>query len=327
MKKRIKSIGIFIGVLLLVIILGFSFFVGKSVFENVVDMKNSSAETSSMEVAKEYFQKINFDIEDFQSKYQIQELEIPSTFESYKIPALYIKSNESNVKGIIVMVHGLGGNRWTNCPVGEMFLNNGYDVITYDQRNAGDHKAKYHTFGYFEKNDLKDLVTYSKKIIHEDQMLGTFGFSMGSETIGLYLGTDHGNKNLDFAILDSSVDNMKNILNIVMEDMNLGLPLSYLLFTENIYMKMKLGFTYKDTDVPNALKNTTVPVLVIHSEDDQLAPYWMGENIYKGIPHNNKKLYSVKDSKHVEIYDDNPMEYERQFLAFEKMVKEASLKK
>ena len=59
---------------------------------------------------------------------------------------------------------------------------------------------------------------------------------------------------------------------------------------------------YKRQDVPSAVADTDVPVLVINSKADQLTPYYMGRDIYKAIDSKDKKILSVKDSDHAQVW-------------------------
>lgn len=49
----------------------------------------------------------------------------------------------------VILVHGLGGNRYTNYPLTQMFLQKGYNVLTYNQRSSNENTAQYTTFGYW----------------------------------------------------------------------------------------------------------------------------------------------------------------------------------
>lgn len=155
----------------------------------------------------------------------------------------------------------------------------------------------------------------------ENKKIGVLGTSFGGATAGIYLGSDHGNKNIDFAILDCPVSDMEYMITTEMEEMDIGIPMTYLIFTGNMVNKIKLGFSYKDANVASHIKNTSVPVLVINTEIDQVTPYFMGEDIYKAIPHNKKKIFTVTDSKHAEINVDYPNEFEENIMEFIKTYK------
>jgi esterase/lipase len=94
-----------------------------------------------------------------------------------------------------------------------------------------------------------------------------------------------------------------------MAAMDIGLPLDYLVWCGNIVNRLQLGFGYKDADVTRRIADTNVPVLVIHSNADDLTPYFMSVGIYNAIISDKKEIFSVEDSAHAEIWQDYPQEY------------------
>ena len=51
------------------------------------------------------------------------------------------------------------------------------------------------------------------------------------------------------------------------------------------------------------IKNINVPLLVMHGEEDQIVPFWMGKKIYE-IANKPKYSYFTK-------YDDHMMEFDK----------------
>lgn len=312
-KKILKLIGIIFVFIMAVLIIGTGYFTGISVFNGSMQMMDN--EGTSFENAKAYFKKINFNLDEFKSKYTIETIKIKSTFGEHLIPADYITIDGDKNADTIILVHGLGGNRWTNYPIATMFLENGYNVISYDQRSSGENTAKYTTYGYLESHDLKDCVSYLKDNIN-DNKIGVWGTSFGGATAGIYLGSDHANKNVDFAILDCPISNMSYMLSTEMEKMEIGIPVDFMMFMGNLITKAKLGFSYDDTNVCNYIDKTKVPLLIISSRADKVTPYFMSEDIYNSVKHNHKKIFTVEDSAHAEIFFDYPTEYEANILEF-----------
>lgn len=305
MKKHAKKIVLVIGIILVVGIIGMSYFMGITVFENSI--VNVDANPPS-------FEKVNFDIEQFQSNYDIKKITIESTLDGHDIPADYITVNGNKKAPTVIMIHGLGDNRKTYSPVADMLLKNGYNILSYDQRNSGENVADYTTYGYLEQHDLRDYVTYLDDQLDENQKIGLLGFSLGAQTSSIYLGSQHANEHIDFAILDSPLSNMSYVISSQMQ--NIGIPVDFLMFTGNIITKLKLGFSYEDTNVLNYIDKTNVPILIINSKADITTPYFMGKDIYNTISHSNKNMFTVDDSKHVEIFSDYPKEYEKNIMDF-----------
>jgi len=87
-------------------------------------------------------------------------------------------------------------------------------------------------------------------------------------------------------------------------------------FMGNTINRMQLGFSYDDASVPRAIEDTEVPVLLIHSRADEITPYFMGEDIYESVQHDNKEFFAVEESEHGEIHLDYPREYEYRVMTF-----------
>jgi fermentation-respiration switch protein FrsA (DUF1100 family) len=314
-RKIIIIIGLIIGIGIIVC----SYFIGISVFRGGTHLTDKE-ETSIEKFESWLNERENFNIAEFRSEYTINTINIDSSSGEHQIPADYITKNGDEDKDTVIMVHGLGGNRLSVYPQAEIFLENGYNVIAYDQRNSGENEAPYNTFGYLEKNDLKDYVTYLKDNISDDKEIGVWGTSFGGATVGIYLGSTHANQNIDFSVLDSPVSNMRYMISREVKEVGISILADYMMFLGDVFTKIKLGFSYEDVNVCDHIKNTNVPVLVIHSKADKVTPYFMGKDIYNSVKHNNKDMFSVGDSEHAKIHLEYPEKYESNIIKFITMV-------
>lgn len=316
-KKSIIKKGILAFLIIILIgALGGSYYVGNLVFEGSTQLVTNE---ETAEVSGSFLQTYKLDYEVFKKSYEIEEIELNSSLDEHIIPAdyIYAKNNEKKDKNkdTVILVHGLGGNRLTTYPVAQFFLDEGYNVIAYDQRSSGENTAKYTTFGYLESEDLKDYIEYVKKE-NRDNKLILWGTSFGGATVGIALGDEKVNEVVDIAILDCPVSSMSYMLKKQMEDMNTGIPLDYLLYTGNIVNKIKLGFSYEDADVTKYTSKTKVSVLIFNSKNDTVTPYFMGGDIYKSISNNNKKLVTVTNSEHANVFLDYNDKYKNEILDF-----------
>mgnify|MGYP003782071869 FL=1 len=310
-----RVILVVIVLVLVVLFIGTSAFIGLQVFEGSTQLVTNEKTTG---LSNSLWEDYDFDFESFITKYKIEGLKIGSSFEEHIIPADYIyaiDSQNSKNNKTVIMAHGLGGNRYSNYPIAELFLEQGYNVITYDQRSSNENTAKYTTFGYFEKYDLIDCVKYVEEQA-PGQKIGLWGASFGGATAGQAVGYHDVGERVDFLILDSPVSSMYWMLNEEMKSIDISIPASYMTWCGSIINKLKLGFTYKDADVPTALKDVNIPVLIINSKMDLLTPYFMGKNIYDAVPGSNKEIWTVEDSKHYEIWLDYNQEYRDRVASF-----------
>lgn len=309
-KKRTKIILWSMAAVFLLLLLGMSYFIGSQVFQASTQLATNE---DTKGVSESFWEKCGIDYESFKKEYQIEALELESSFDGHTIPAdyIYAKGMENNKDNqTVILVHGLGGNRYSNYPLAEFFLEEGYNIITYDQRSSNENTARYTTFGYWEKYDLADYIKYVKKHV-SDKPVGVWGTSFGGATAGLALGESDVDHQIDFMILDCPVSSMEWMIEQEMIKMDTGLPVSYMVWCGNVMNRIKLGFTYGDADVSKAVRHAETPVLVINSKKDTLTPYFMGKDIYDGLQGKTGEIWTVGDSEHAEIWFDHNDDYRR----------------
>ena len=275
-------------IILAVGIAGIGFYAGTQVFDGSVQMVTN--ETTTLQSGYDYLKAIQFDISTFQQTYQIERVEIDSTLDGHIIPADYISSGNLN-SDTVILVHGMGGNRVSVYPQAEMFLRNGYNVLTYDQRSSGENTAQYTTYGYWESKDLIDCIRFIDAQIDESKQLVAWGVSFGGATVGIALGDVDFNEKVDHAILDCPISNMRDMLEVRMEEMDTGMPVDLLLAGGNFVTNMKLKFSYEDTEVMRYAAQGNVPTLVINSRADTVTPFYMGEDIYNALSVEKKNFH------------------------------------
>ena len=314
-KKRTKVILTVIVATFVVLFIGLSGFIGSQV---VLASTQLVTNDETRGVPDDLWTKYHLDYERFCGTYRVEKLEIESSYDEHSIPADYIyaiEAQDSKEYQTVILVHGLGDNRYSNYPMAEFFLQKGYNVITYDQRSSNENTARYTTFGYWEKYDLIDWVNYVEEQA-PGRKIGVWGASFGGATAGLALGHENTNEKIDFLILDCPVSSMEWMVEQEMRNMEIGLPVSYMTWCGNIVNKIKLGFTYQDADVADAMKDVETPVLIINSRLDSVTPYFMGEDIYDAIPGNNKAIWTVDDSDHCELWIDHNQESRNEVASF-----------
>jgi len=200
--------------------LGISYFIGHQVFLGSTQLVSNES-TATVQIS--YWEENNFDLELFKKSYEIEKVELESSLDGHIIPADYIYAKDNKEKDrsrdIVILVHGLGGNRLTTYPFAEFFLDEGYNVIAYDQRSSGENTAKYTTFGYLESQDLRDYIKYVRNENKNNKII-LWGMSFGGATVGIALGDEEINELVDLAILDCPISNMRYMLETEMEEMN-----------------------------------------------------------------------------------------------------------
>ena len=273
-------------------------------------------ERRALSCKAESLEKLGFDVDAFENQYKLREIEIKSTFDGHTIPSYYFTVDGSYERDTVVLAHGLNGNRLTGYPVAEMFLRNGYNVLTYDQRASGESDAEYMTCGDWESYAFGECVRYVRSTAGDKVRIGGWGSSIGGATVGFYLGTNEAQNELSFAVLDCPVSDMEEIIECFLTRKESWIPAEFRTTTGSIVNHIMLGFGYEDGNVCDYVKSTTVPVLVFHTSNDSVTPFHMGSDIYNAMKNNRKKIVSVEDSRHTDIYLDHPEFYEETMMEF-----------
>ena len=288
MKKIIRNI--FIGLIVLLILagVGICIFTGKAVFDGYTNaVSREETIKNSMEFREDY--------EDLTKNYDLEKIEIEDKNLDHKVPAIYAK--KSGNKNIAVLVHGMGGTKETVSPIAKTFLDLGYDVVAYDQRNSHENSADYNTFGVLESKDARAVIDYIKEK-YPDGNLILWGESMGALTSLIAAGKD--SSNIDYLILESPVSNGLTMIVDQMRDIakDQGIPLYFLVRMGDWYSKVKLGYNFADMDGTTYMKKITVPTLITNSKTDTLTPPYMAEDLYKAKADDKKELITVDNYNH-----------------------------
>ncbi|NLG03035.1 MAG: alpha/beta hydrolase [Clostridia bacterium] len=340
MKKKTRRIigiiGIIVGLLFIAAIifgLVFSADVGKQVAEGILYM---NAENDTKGNSVKHLEKRGYDIKSFEARYVNPSKETKLTTEESKLTTeeKQIKAIETQIatedgnlvpaqiftcegsKKTVILVHGQGGDHVTNYPVAEVYLKNGWNVINFDQRGAGDNPDKKVTFGYYESRDVKALADYAKHEMQAEQIV-VHGQSMGGATAAIYAASDHAKQTIDALVLDSCFDSMKHMFLGVWRDMEdtEGIPEDYIIACGNWYLEKYYDFGFEDADICEILKKDEIPTLMLQMERDELVPMEKAKEMYENIAAKDKQIHYF-DSEHIDAVIDDPNRYEETVMTF-----------
>ncbi|MHA6261187.1 alpha/beta hydrolase [Sporosarcina sp. CAU 1771] len=221
----------------------------------------------------------------------------------YLLRVVFLKPLET--KRTVIICHGVTENKINSVKYARLFERLGFNSVIYDHRRHGDSGGKTTSFGYYEKIDLKEIVTAIREIIGKDALLGIHGESMGAATTILYAGTFE--DEADFHIVDCPFsDSSEQVLHILRKDTPLRNAM--VIRIGNLFMRMRDGYSLKHVSPREVVGNIKKPMLFIHSlEDDFILPY-MTEELFEA-KQGDKMLKLFPKGGHAKSYNDNPREY------------------
>ncbi len=179
----------------------------------------------------------------------------------------------------IVALHGWPADKGDVLPL-ISFLAQDYNLFLFDFRALGRSEGKYSTFGAKEVEDLRAALRYLElRGIHE---VGVWGFSMGGATA---LMTAPDTLQIKAVVADSSYARLDWVATGAFQLPVLRHPLGFFLRLWGIVF---FGIDSKDVAPLEAAKKLEIPVLIIHSQDDEVIPFSHAFALKTALQHNLK---------------------------------------
>jgi len=211
---------------------------------------------------------------------------------------------------LIIFAHGYTWTREGSLKYAQLFHRLGYSMYLYDERGHGDNKRQAVTLGYQESKDLHQIVQFFRKRYGPSLWIGLHGESMGAATVLLEM--KYKEDNLSFVIADSPFARMGELMRYQIKKYHLP---SFLADCCNPFLKMKYGFSYRDVEPIESVKQSTVPLLLIQGDHDTFIPPYHTKEIYEARKENTTLKY-FPNVDHTDSYHHYPKEYEKTMMDF-----------
>ena len=221
-----------------------------------------------------------------------EELEITST-DGLKLRGVWVPAE--NPKGTILLAHGYRSSKMVDFSLAfGMYHTLGLNILIPDQRAHGKSEGKYITFGVKESRDMELWVAYHNKTFGEIPLILS-GLSMGASTM-LYLADAELPKNVKCIIADCGFTSPKEIIKSVFHQV-VHLPAAPSLWVADLFARLFAGFSLSEKDSRQTLKNSKLPVLLVHGAEDGFVPCEMTRQAYAAC-REPKELLLVEGADH-----------------------------
>lgn len=191
--------------------------------------------------------------------------------------------------------------------IADFWHNEGCSVLFAEQRGQNKSEGEYMTFGYMERYDCLDWVSFVNERTESKYPVYLAGISPGASTVLMTAGLDLP-ENVKGVIADcgfsSAYDEWRHVVKVNMK-------LSYGLRGKAIdtYCKKHIGVTSREISTVEAMKKTKLPILFIHGSDDMFVPIDMSFENYKACAA-PRYLLVVTGAIHGQSYDVDREKYE-----------------
>ena len=214
--------------------------------------------------------------------------------------------------------HGYRGHAFRDfCGGNKLTRNSGSNILLVDQRAHGESGGHTITFGVKERFDCLSWCNYAVERFGKDQKIVMAGASMGAATV-LMASDLPLPENVKGIIADSPYSSPKDIIKKVCgQDMGIPANLAY----PFIWLGASIfgGFNVNSAAAETSVKNTKVPLLIIHGTEDRYVPCSMSRNIYKNCPQ-DADLLIVENAGHVLSFTTDPERYKNTVAEFKNKI-------
>ncbi len=198
------------------------------------------------------------------------EVEVPLEEDLGTAPAWRIDGDDDWV----IMVHGRSGTRAEMLRLLPTVVEGGRSALVITHRNdmAGGPRTtdEVGRFGQTEWRDLRAAVAHARS--QGAQRIVLVGFSQGGSVIS-YLLREEGQEGIDGVILDSPLLSLSSTLTQQARLRDIPDPLiPPILFGTRQLSRLRAGFVIGDVEHVDALSTTTLPMLLIHGDEDDFVP-------------------------------------------------------
>lgn len=260
-------------------------------------------ETYRMEIDKGRFDPVWYD------KLKKEEHWIDSPY-GYKLHAIYLPSDGS--KKTVIICHGITYSLFGSMKYARIFLDLGFNVMTYDHRNHGKSGGKDTTFGHYEKYDLKAVKEWVLKRTGEGTIVGLHGESMGAAIALQYLAMD---ENISFCIADCGFSDLKELLKIRVNN-DFHLPAFPFMDIAALITRIRTGMSFADISPVKTVGTVKTPVMFVHGSEDWYVPAFMSRKMYEAKKTGSRKLLVVPGAAHASSIATDPAGYTDEVRSF-----------
>lgn len=235
-----------------------------------------------------------------------------TTFDGKKLYARYY--HVADGAPLQIQFHGYKSSAVLDFCGGSLYAGKiGHNALVVDQRSHGRSEGKAITFGVLERRDVLCWIDYARSRFGEDVHIILAGLSMGAATV--LMSTDQPlPANVIGVTADCPYSTPGDIIKTVCSrDMHIPGHLMYPFI--KLGARLFAGFDLEESSAVTAVKNTPVPILIIHGTGDKFVPCDMSREIYNTNPE-MITLVTIPEAGHGLCYMTGPDVYENAVESF-----------
>jgi dipeptidyl aminopeptidase/acylaminoacyl peptidase len=207
------------------------------------------------------------------------------TADGLKLHGWYIPAVKT-LKKTLILLHGYPADKGDILPV-LAFLHQDFDLLLFDFRYLGKSEGSYSTAGAKEVEDLLAAIRYLKS--RGIEKVGVWGFSMGGAVALMAIDKA---PEIKVVVSESSYSSLAQMALQLFRLPLLNYPIAYLI---GLWAKVFLGIDVRDVSPAEKIRNTKIPILLIHSSADAVIPFSHARSLQKALAKNTRAEFWFND--------------------------------
>lgn len=205
----------------------------------------------------------------------------------------------------VLLLHGYTGWKEEMYPIACEYVARGYHALVPDMRCSGESEGDFIGMGW---TDRLDNMLWLDQIIAKDPdaKIVIHGQSMGA-ACALMMSGEKLPSQVCAIVSDCAYTDAYQMFAKQMKDW-FGLPSFPLLDSMNLVLQLRGGYNLKHASALKAIKKTTLPVLIIHGDQDDMVPVDMAYQLYDAAG-GEKELLIIPGAGHAQAMDKDPQTY------------------
>jgi dipeptidyl aminopeptidase/acylaminoacyl peptidase len=193
----------------------------------------------------------------------------------------------------LILLHGYPADKGNILPA-LSFLHEDFNLLLFDFRYLGKSEGNYSTVGAKEVEDLLAAIQFLKS--RGVREVGVWGFSMGG---AVALMTIEKAPEIKAVISESSYAGLADMTFELLRIPVLNYPIAYLV---GVWAKLFLGIDVRDASPANRIRNTKIPILLIHSSADAVIPFSHARSLQQALAKNpNAEFWFHEEYAHGQL--------------------------
>ena len=213
-------------------------------------------------------------------------------------------------KGAVIILHGIGDHGYTMSALAKLLNRAGYIALTPDSRAHGGSGGELVTYGLLEKNDVHRWLDLLEAKTSKGLPIYGYGASLGGGVIIQSLTNEPRFRAL---VAECPFDDFDKVTYDRLSERLDGIPkplLGLVIEPAIEYARFHYGLNLRDASPIDAIRTSTVSVLLIHGLLDKNVPIVHSRRLHAANP-SHTELWEVPNAKHVETWSAAGLEFER----------------